>query len=85
VEEAMQQPHVGDVTIYADITEVRMETRAAECKKLLAAGWVMLGVYPLTTAGEEYGAARRKQNQPQDTKQHVRRFVGYVIGRRREG
>ena len=81
----MQQPHVRDVTLYADIGEVRMETRAAECKKLLADGWVMLGVYPLTTAGEEYGAARRKQNQPQDTKQQVRRLVGYVVGKQRAG
>ena len=81
----MQQPHVRDVTLYADIGEVRMETRAAECKKLLADGWVMLGVYPLTTAGEEYGAARRKQNQPQDTKQRVRRLVGYVVGKQRAG
>ena len=81
----MQQPHLGDVTIYADITEVRMETRTAECKKLLAAGWVLLGVYPLTMIGEEYGAARRKQNQPQDTKQHVRRLVGYVVGKQRAG
>jgi hypothetical protein len=80
----MQQPHLGDVTIYADIAEVRMETRTAECKKLLAAGWVLLGVYPLTTIGEEYGAARRKQKQAPDTQQHVRRFAGYVLGRRRE-
>ena len=80
----MQQPHLGDVTIYADITEVRMETRTAECKKLLADDWVLLGVYPLTTIGEEYGAVRRKQKQSQDTQQHVRRFAGYVLGRRRE-
>jgi hypothetical protein len=79
----MQQPHLGEVTIYADITEVRMETRAAECKKLLVDGWVLLGVYPLTTVGEEYGAARRKQKQPQDTQQHVRRFSGYVLGRKK--
>jgi hypothetical protein len=39
----MHQPHLGDVTIYADITEVWMETRAAEYKKLLADGWVLLG------------------------------------------
>jgi hypothetical protein len=39
-------------TTYADITEVRMETWAADCKKLLADGWLLLGVYPLTTVGE---------------------------------
>jgi hypothetical protein len=81
----MQQSRLGEVMIYADITEVRQETRIAECKKLLENGWVLLGVYPLTTAGEEYGAARRKQNQPQDTKQHVRRLVGYIVGKQRAG
>jgi hypothetical protein len=83
----MQQTHLGEVTIYADITEVRMETRVAECKKLLADGWVLLGVYPLTTVGEPaHGKSRRGQTEkePQDTQQHVRRFVGYVLGRRRE-
>jgi hypothetical protein len=80
----MQQPHVGEVTIYADIAEVRMETRPAECKKLLAAGWVLLGVYPLTTTENEYGTPRRQQKQSQDTPRIVRRFVGFVVGRRRE-
>jgi hypothetical protein len=47
----MQQPHLGEVTIYADIAEVRMETRAADCKKLLADGWVLLGVYPRQRLG----------------------------------
>jgi hypothetical protein len=45
----MQQPQG---TRYADIAEVRMETRAAECNRLLADGWVLLGIYPLTTVGE---------------------------------
>jgi hypothetical protein len=45
----MQQPQEREVTVYTDIAEVRMETRTADCKKLLAAGWVLLGVYPLTT------------------------------------
>jgi hypothetical protein len=40
----MQQPQEREVTVYADIAEVRMETRAADCKKLLAAGWVLLGL-----------------------------------------
>jgi hypothetical protein len=80
----MQQPHV---TGYADIGEVRMEGRAAACNQLLADGWVLLGVYPLTTVGEmvqgETGGGQ-KQKQPQDTQRYVRRFVGYVVGRRRE-
>jgi hypothetical protein len=42
----MQQPHEREVTVYADITEVRMGTRVADCKKLLAAGWVLLGLPP---------------------------------------
>jgi hypothetical protein len=48
----MQQPQAGEVTLYADISEVKMETRAAACNQLLAEGWVLLGVYPLTTLGE---------------------------------
>jgi hypothetical protein len=82
----MQQPHLGEVTIYADIGEVRMETRAADCKKLLADGWALLGVYPLTTVGEEaHRKSRRGQTekQPQDTQQRVQRMVGYVMGKRR--
>jgi hypothetical protein len=80
----MQQPQLGEVTIYADIAEVRMETRAADCKKLLADGWVLLGVYPLTTVGEEYGTSRReRQKQPRDTQRYVRRLVGYVVRKRR--
>jgi hypothetical protein len=49
LQEGMQQPQL---TGYADIAEVRMETRAALCNQLLADGWVLLGVYPLTTVGE---------------------------------
>jgi hypothetical protein len=40
----MQQSRPGEVMIYADIIEVRQETRIAECKKLLAEGWVLLGM-----------------------------------------
>jgi hypothetical protein len=82
----MQQPHVREVTLYADIGEVRMETRATACNQLLAAGWVLLGVYPLTTLGEMAEGRSRgegEQKQPQDTQWYVRRFVGYVVGKRR--
>jgi hypothetical protein len=41
--------------VYADIGEVRMETRAAECNRLLKEGWILLGVYPLTTLGDMTG------------------------------
>jgi hypothetical protein len=75
----MQQLHEREVTVYADITEVRMETRAANYKKLIAEGWVMLGAYPLTMVGDEArGRSRRQQSeqQPQDTQQRVhRRFA----------
>jgi hypothetical protein len=83
----MQQPHVREVTLYADIGEVRMETRAAACNQLLAEGWVLLGVYPLTTLGEmSEGRSRgeEQQKQSQDTQRYVRRLVGYVVGKRRE-
>jgi hypothetical protein len=45
----MQQPQLIG---YADITEVRLETRVATCNQLLSEGWVLLGVYPLTTVAE---------------------------------
>jgi hypothetical protein len=45
----MEQPQV---MMYGDIGEVRMESRAVECNKLLKEGWVLLGVYPLTTLGD---------------------------------
>jgi hypothetical protein len=60
--------------IYADITEVRQETRVAECKKLLENGWVLLGVYPLTTAGDPKQKKSRKGQQernPKDTPRYV--------------
>jgi hypothetical protein len=80
----MQQPQA---TLCADIGEVRMETRAAACNQLLAEGWVLLGVYPLTTLGEmAEGRSRgeQEQRQSQDTQRYVRRLVGYVVGKRRE-
>jgi hypothetical protein len=80
----MQQPHV---TTYAEITEVRTVTGAATCNQLLTDGWVLLGVYPLTTIGE-MGARQpgdgEQQKRIEDTQRYVRRMVGYVVGRRRE-
>jgi hypothetical protein len=80
----MQQPQV---MTYADIAEVRTVTGASTCNQLLAAGWVLLGVYPLTTVAEM--GARQPGNGEQDkriedTQRYVRRLVGYVVGRRRE-
>jgi len=78
----MQQ---SPVTTYAEIGEVRAVTGAAACNQLLAEGWVLLGVYPLTTvaemtAGGPDGEGKRKQ----DSQRYVRRFVGYVLGKKRE-
>ncbi len=81
----MQQPQV---TTYADFTEVRTVTGTATCNQLLAEGWVLLGIYPVTTVGEmaprESDGEQEKQKQPQDTQRYVRRLVGYVVGRTRE-
>jgi hypothetical protein len=82
----MQQPQV---TTDADITEVRTLTGAAACNQLLAAGWVLLGIYPVTTVGEmapreSDGEQEEQQKQPQDTQRYVRRLVGYVVGKKRE-
>jgi hypothetical protein len=70
----------------AEITEVRTVTGATVCNQLLAEGWVLLGVVPLTTVGEM--GARQPGNGEQDkriedTQRYVRRFVGYVVARRR--
>jgi hypothetical protein len=70
------------VLVYADIGEVRMETRASEWNKLLREGWVLLGVYPLTTLADM--AERGSENKHQEGQRYVRRLVGYVCGRRRE-
>jgi hypothetical protein len=84
LEEGMQQPYM---TAYPDIAEVRTVTGAAACNQLLADGWVLLGVYPLTTVGE-MGAEQPRDGEQrkriEDTQRYVRRFVGYVVGRRRE-
>jgi hypothetical protein len=80
----MQQPQV---TTYADITEVRTVSGATACNQLLADGWVLLGVYPLTTVAEmtvREAGNEGEQKQRQDIQWYVRRLVGCVVGRRRE-
>jgi hypothetical protein len=78
----MQQ---SQLTTYADITEVRTLTGAATCNQLLADGWVLLGIYPLTRVAEMIeGGSKGEQTQKQDTQRYVRRLVGYVVGKRRE-
>jgi hypothetical protein len=77
----MQQPQL---TTYIDIAEVRLEARAAACNQLLADGWVLLGVYPLTTVADMTPAGTDGEQRKQDIQRYVRRFVGYVVGKRRE-
>jgi hypothetical protein len=67
---------------------VRTVTGAAACNQLpacrqarLADGWVLLGVYPLTTVAEMTSGGEQRT---QDTQRYVRRFVGYVVGLMRE-
>jgi hypothetical protein len=67
-----------------DIGEVRTVTGAAACNQLLAEGWVLLGVYPLTTAAEMTPRDPGEQQRKQDIQLYVRRLVGYVLGKRRE-
>ena len=80
----MQQSHL---TTYADIAEVRTVTGATACNQLLADGWVLLGVYPLTTVAE-MGAGQpgdgQQQKRIEDTRRYVRRLVEYVVGGKRE-
>ena len=75
------------MTIYADIGEVRMEVRVSDCNQMLADGWLLLGIYPLTTAeGQAKRKSRKGQQEknPKDTPRYVQRMVGYVVGRRQE-
>jgi hypothetical protein len=80
----MQQPQL---TTYAEIAEVRTVTGAATCNQLLAEGWLLLGVYPLTTVAEmtpRETSEGGEQKKRQDIQRYVRRLVGYVVGRKRE-
>jgi hypothetical protein len=80
----MQQPQL---TTYADIIEVRRVTGVETCNQLLADGWVLLGIYPLTTVAEMtegQPSDGQEQKQRQDTQRYVRRLVGYVLGMKRE-
>jgi hypothetical protein len=71
-------------TTYADIAEVRTVTGAATCNQLLADGWVLLGIYPITAVAEMTPREGDGEQKKQDIQRYVRRFVGYVVDRRRE-
>ncbi len=77
----MQQQQVREMPVYADIAEVRAATGVSACNQLLAEGWVLLGVYPLTTVAEMTSGG---EQQKQDIQRYVRRFVGFVVDRRQE-
>src|ERR687891_866759 len=77
LEEGMQQPQL---TGYANIVEVRTVSGAAACNQLLADGWVLLGIYPLTTVAEMTPREADEEQRKQDIQRYVRRFVGYVVG-----
>jgi hypothetical protein len=79
--------HQQGMTTSPDFAEVRTVTTAAACNQLLAAGWVLLGVLPLTTVAEMGARQPNEEKESQrieDTQRYVRRVVGYVIGRRHE-
>jgi hypothetical protein len=84
LEECMQQPQL---TTETDIAEVRTVTGASTCNQLLAEGWVLLGVLPLTRVAE-MGARQpteeKESKRIEDTQRYVRRLVGYVVGKKRE-
>jgi hypothetical protein len=77
----MQQPQL---TTYADIAEVQTVTGAAVCNQLLSEVWVLLGVYPLITVAEMTAREAQGEQRKQDIQLYVRRFVGYVVGKKRE-
>jgi hypothetical protein len=80
----MQQQQAREMPVYADIGEVRTVTGAAACNQLLAEGWVLLGVYPITTVAEMTPGQTDGEQRKQDIQRYVRRFVGFVLGKRRE-
>jgi hypothetical protein len=84
LEADVQQQREREVTTYADIAEVRTVSGVAACNQLLAEGWVLLGVYPLTIVAEMTPRDADGEQQKQDIQRYVRRFVGYVVGRRGE-
>jgi hypothetical protein len=72
------------VTTYAEIGEVRAVTGASACNQLLADGWILLGIYPITAVAEMTPQEGDGEQKKQDIQRYVRRFVGYIVGRRRE-
>jgi hypothetical protein len=83
----MRQQQAREMPVYADIAEVRTVTGAAACNQLLAEGWVLLGVFPVTRVGEMSEGQPtdgQERKRIEDTQRYVRRLVGFVVGRRRE-
>jgi hypothetical protein len=64
---ALRPSPIPNFIIRVDIGEVRLEVQAANCNRLLADGWVLLGVYPLTTVREiEQQPVNGEQQKKQD-------------------
>jgi hypothetical protein len=80
----MQQQQAREMPVYANIAEVRTVTGASACNQLLADGWVLLGVYPLTTVAEMTLRDTKGEQPKQGVQRYVRRLVGYVAEKRRE-
>jgi hypothetical protein len=75
------------MTTSPDFAEVRTVTTATACNQLLAEGWVLLGVYPLTSVAEmgaRQSTEEKENKRIEDTQRYVRRVIGYVVGRRHE-
>jgi hypothetical protein len=58
-------------------------TGAAACNQLLADGWILLGIYPLTMVADMTPREASEEQRKQDIQRYVRRLVGYVLGKRR--
>jgi hypothetical protein len=75
------------LTPHSDIAEVRTVTGATACNQLLAEGWVLLGVLPLTRVtemGARQSTEEKESKRIEDTQRYVRRYVGYVLGKKGE-
>jgi hypothetical protein len=70
---------------YSDIGEIRAVTRVKEANQLLAQGWVLITVSPITSLGtmnEDVATSEGNQKpvDPKESMRYVRRSVGYVLG-----
>jgi hypothetical protein len=70
----VQQPHV---VTYADIDKERIEVQAANCNRLLADSWVLMGVYPDKGLGNSnYGVYKERKCKETVGGRYERGYVG---------